>query len=233
MKNLITLMSLTGLILINLNVQATPPDAGKLLETVPSNAIEKTPSSAKVVPTPAKPTNSETTKQSETNKGPTMTVKRFIVSGAKLFPAEMLAGLLDDLLEQPLPLSQILEGVARITKYYHDAGYFVAQAYLPPQSGAKGELRIDVVEGKIGEIRPPIIESDHDGKIGQHLIATLAAQGVIKEQPLNNQKLRDYKLDSWQRQVDNTFDCLCRYFDVGCSHAIAKSIQVLTKRTPN
>jgi len=49
-------------------------------------------------------------------------------------------------------LDQLREMAARISNFYHQNGYFVAQAYLPAQDIRDGNLTIDVMEGRYGKI---------------------------------------------------------------------------------
>ncbi|CAK0747605.1 putative ShlB/FhaC/HecB family hemolysin secretion/activation protein [Gammaproteobacteria bacterium] len=167
---------------------ASTPDAGSLLETLPAAPIMEEEAGKAVINVPATVSPTQETASADA-KGPVITARRFIVNGATVFSADLLASLLDDLLDKPLPLSTILEGAERITKYYHNAGYFVARAFLPPQSGLRGEFRIDVVEGRIGEVKLSEIANDPGGRVGVHLAATLEAQGVTKDQLLERNRL--------------------------------------------
>jgi hemolysin activation/secretion protein len=42
---------------------------------------------------------------------------------------------------------------ARVSDYYHAQGYPFARAYLPPQPMTEGRLRIEVVEGRYGQVK--------------------------------------------------------------------------------
>lgn len=47
-------------------------------------------------------------------------------------------------------LAELNAGAAHITAFYHERGYVVARAYLPPQEIRNGEVVINVLEGHIG-----------------------------------------------------------------------------------
>ncbi len=54
---------------------------------------------------------------------------------------------------QSLSFSELLEVRSAITKFYVDAGYQTSGAYIPPQVLENGVVKIQVIEGKIEEIR--------------------------------------------------------------------------------
>lgn len=152
-----------------------PPDAGRLLDTLKPALPNPVAPHAPIV-VPAVPAAAE-----GMDDGPTLVVNRFRFEGATLYPAEELAALLVDLTGQPVTLGRIRLGIERITRRYQEAGYFVARAYLPPQTVDKGEVRIAVLEGRFGEIKLADIPGDEDGQIKKRMAATLAAQGVARE----------------------------------------------------
>jgi hemolysin activation/secretion protein len=51
-----------------------------------------------------------------------------------------------------MTLPELQSMAANITSYYNQRGYFVAQAYLPPQDITDGAVTIAVIEGRYGEI---------------------------------------------------------------------------------
>jgi len=53
---------------------------------------------------------------------------------------------------QEFSLGELQQMAARITDYYHERGYFVAQAYLPAQEIHEGAVTIAVIEGRYGDI---------------------------------------------------------------------------------
>lgn len=220
------LLTLSWIVISGLNhsTQAATPDAGQLLETLPSSPIlEKylgskiidnnsgtkpkptIPSSTKplandenvensVASSPAPENNKEDSTAApaagkQNNKGPSITVRRFIVEDATIFSNEFLASLLNDLLDQQLPLTKIIEGIERITKYYQNANYFLARAYLPPQSGLNGELKIKVIEGQISEIKPPVLINDPNGRVSARVVATMTDQGILKNKTVSRDSL--------------------------------------------
>lgn len=169
----------TGGLIAAAGAQVPPtPDAGRLLETVkPPLSAPAAPHAPIVVPAVAVPGESQ-------DEGPTFVVRRFHIEGATLFPAERLGALLADLAGRPATLGGIRQGVERITRLYHDAGYFVARAYLPPQTIEQGEVRVTVLEGRIGEVKVADIPGDEGGRLKLRMAATLQAQGVVHDAPI-------------------------------------------------
>lgn len=53
---------------------------------------------------------------------------------------------------QELSLGELQQMATRIAAFYHEKGYFVAQAYLPAQEIQQGAVTIAVVEGRYGDI---------------------------------------------------------------------------------
>lgn len=80
--------------------------------------------------------------------------------------------------EAELSFDQLQEVAAAITTAYREAGFIVSKAYLPAQSvGADGRVRIEVLEGRLGQVivqgtehyRPGVISAPVDGLRGRIL----------------------------------------------------------------
>ncbi|MDP2433439.1 MAG: ShlB/FhaC/HecB family hemolysin secretion/activation protein [Pseudomonadota bacterium] len=176
LTNLLSRLGLIGLVFTPPALAASP-DAGRLLDTVRQ---------PEAVPQPPRVTLPPETRPAEAapdSAGALIRVKQFRIEGATLFPPEALAALLADLQDRELSLAQTREAAARVTRHYREAGYFVARAYLPPQTAADGVLTLRVVEGRYGEIQPGAA-TDPDT-----LRATLGKQGVAAGQPIRRDDL--------------------------------------------
>jgi hemolysin activation/secretion protein len=122
------------------------PSAGSQMQQIPPTPVrEKSAPKFEVqkngVPAIPKPDNTK------------IIVKRLRISGAKAFSdAEMLAvtGFKANSL---LSLTDLRGMAAKIADYYHQHGYFVAQAYLPAQDIKNGVITIAVVVGQYGKIK--------------------------------------------------------------------------------
>jgi hemolysin activation/secretion protein len=125
------------------SVQAqTPPKAGTLERQIRQDS-NRPPTAAPVLPAaPAK----------GLDRGVQVTVRRILVEGATLIPADTLAALLADRIGQSLTLNQLEQAAQVIAAYYRSHGYF-ARVYLPAQDVTDGTLRIRVVEGHLGAVK--------------------------------------------------------------------------------
>jgi hemolysin activation/secretion protein len=84
--------------------------------------------------------------------GPRVAVHTFTLSGNTVFDTARLTALLADLVDQELSFAQLQEAAARVTTYYRTHGYVLARAYLPHQDIDAGAVRIDIMEGRYGQI---------------------------------------------------------------------------------
>ena len=74
------------------------------------------------------------------------------VTGQTLFSERQLIAATDFKPGHSLNLSGLRAMAAQITRYYNERGYFLAQAYLPPQDITGHSVTIAVVEGRYGGI---------------------------------------------------------------------------------
>ncbi|QUP56675.1 ShlB/FhaC/HecB family hemolysin secretion/activation protein (plasmid) [Ralstonia syzygii] len=108
-------------------------------------------------------------------------VRRVRVSGARLYPADVLESLVADLNNGMRTLADLSQGAARITHFYRTHGWALAHAYLPAQSIRDGEVEIRVLEGSLSAIR---VQIDPQSRVSERAIdAYLAA--IERNAPLN------------------------------------------------
>lgn len=86
-------------------------------------------------------------------EGPRLRVRGFDIAGNTALDAAELTALLADLAGRELSLAELREGARRITRRYRERGYPLARAWLPQQEIADGLVRIEVLEGRYGEVR--------------------------------------------------------------------------------
>ena len=111
-------------------------------------------------------------------------VSGFVFQGNTIFPAEQLAGLINDM-QGTITFTQLLEATSRITKYYRDAGYIVARAYVPEQAIENGQVRIAVLEGVLGAIHVQGDSPISEERVRAHM-ARLESTGIINEADLEH-----------------------------------------------
>ena len=74
------------------------------------------------------------------------------LTGNSLYSEAELLAVTDFVAGKELSLGQLQAMAARIAAFYHEKGYFVAQAYLPAQEIKQGAVSIAVLEGRYGDI---------------------------------------------------------------------------------
>jgi hemolysin activation/secretion protein len=81
--------------------------------------------------------------------GATVEVRSFEVRGVTRFEHEQIDAVLRPFTGRALTPAQINEAAAALTAYYRKAGYFVAQAFVPPQSVGGGNVVLEMYEGRL------------------------------------------------------------------------------------
>ena len=85
-------------------------------------------------------------------EGASIRVDVLRVTGATLFTETELVAAAGFTPGRDLTLPELRNAAARITRFYNDRGYVLAQAYLPAQDVVDGAVTIAVVEGRYGAI---------------------------------------------------------------------------------
>lgn len=83
---------------------------------------------------------------------PRIEVKRFTIVGAGVFGEAELLALIQDGIGKEYDLAGLNRLAARISAFYREHGYLLALAYLPAQEIRDGEVKIAVLEGRIGQV---------------------------------------------------------------------------------
>ncbi|MGS1110472.1 ShlB/FhaC/HecB family hemolysin secretion/activation protein [Achromobacter anxifer] len=132
-------------------LRAQIPDAGRAIRDLQS-VLPAMPSGHTApevqLPGPQPPA----TASGEAAAGPAVRVLEFHFEGNHAVDAATLQALLADLTGAALTFPDLRAAADRITAYYHDQGYVLARAYLPPQDIGAGIVRIAVLEGRYGEV---------------------------------------------------------------------------------
>ena len=143
---------LVGLIALNLPIVAiaAPPDAGQILrDTKPATPLPPARQPEEnLVPETAKPTA-----QPSPSDDVRVTISHFTFTGNVTFSEEVLHAAIADTENKPLNFGELMAVVDKVEAVYKKAGFFLAQAYLPPQKIKDGTIEISVSEGLIGQSR--------------------------------------------------------------------------------
>jgi hemolysin activation/secretion protein len=122
------------------------PDAGRTLQQQQQQPVEA-PKPAPTIVIPATPTTAPAP------GGATVPLKAVLFHGQTKFTDAALQALVRDTLGKPLDMAGLWGVAQRVSDAYHAAGYPFARAFLPPQELQGGTLRIEIVEGRYGQVR--------------------------------------------------------------------------------
>lgn len=125
---------------------ATAPDAGQSQQSIDQQPLQLPSSKSldlNLPDAPAGPVQAG---------GPTLEVSGFVVQGNTVIADAELQALLADLKGRTVNLGDVQAGARRITLLYRERGYPLARAYLPAQEIENGVIRINVLEGRYGEV---------------------------------------------------------------------------------
>ena len=124
----------------------TVPNAGGLLQTVPTQPLQRTTPAASALPA-LRPDE-----QAAMPDTMPFLVRQLRVEGNTVFDTVTLQALLAPMQDKRLTLPQIAEGVEAITTYYRAAGYPLARAIIPAQTIEDGMVRVQVIEANWGQV---------------------------------------------------------------------------------
>lgn len=126
----------------------TLPDAGRILEQNRPPALVRQPAaSGKVVPDAA-PLPGLALEGAQK-----VLVRRFMLQGVSAFAPAALQQELAPFTGRELSFAELQQACNAVTAYYRARGYFVASAVLPAQEIGQGEVVIQVLEGRISQVR--------------------------------------------------------------------------------
>ena len=87
------------------------------------------------------------------NMPETMVLSRFKVVGNNVIPQAEIDAVLKPYLFRPISFMELIAAQQAVTQLYVDRGYFTTGAFIPPQTIENRTVKIEVVEGTIGEIK--------------------------------------------------------------------------------
>lgn len=90
-----------------------------------------------------------------------VTVRQFRFIGNSAYSTSELQTVVAPYLNRPLSFSELYAAADAITRFYVDQGYTLANVNIPPQKISDGEVKLEVIEGRIGAIQ---IEGLHSFK---------------------------------------------------------------------
>lgn len=118
----------------------------------------------------------------------TLTVSNFTFTGNSLFDGATLGAQIASYQNRPLTLAQLFEAADVIGKFYVSRGYLLASAVIPAQNVSKGNVTIEVIEGRIEKVDFTGLKSYRPADLAEFLPAIEGTiyQGAAFEQGLRN-----------------------------------------------
>jgi len=112
----------------------------------------------------------------------TMVLQKFEIIGNNVIPQEELDLVLKPYLFRPVSFIELLEVQQLITQLYIDRGYFTTGAFIPPQTVSNRTVKVEIIEGTIGEIKILGLKKLHPEYIRSRM-------AIASQAPLNQDKL--------------------------------------------
>ncbi|WP_417843230.1 ShlB/FhaC/HecB family hemolysin secretion/activation protein [Thalassospira sp.] len=85
--------------------------------------------------------------------GAKFTVQRFDINRSEILDDQTIRDVLEKYVGRSLYLADLYDMLAEFNELYHEKGFVTARAYIPPQKIAGGEVRVILVEGRVGRLR--------------------------------------------------------------------------------
>lgn len=145
LKKLLTAIAMLALIPGAIAQLADPPGAGGQIQLIP-------PSPAPLRPVPEIRIDKGAVPAATVPDQTRVSVRSLRITGQTLYPEAELVSISGFASPSELSLADLRGMAAKISEHYHRNGYFVAQAYLPPQDLGNGVVTIAVLEGRYGSI---------------------------------------------------------------------------------
>ena len=134
-----------AVLLAGQGAQVQQPPASGLLQQIPPPAVLQRPAPDIRIERPEPSTDAMP-------EGARIRVDKLRVTGATLFTEAELVSATGFTAGRDLSLPELRNAAARITRFYNDHGYVLAQAYLPAQNVVAGTVTIAMIEGRYGAI---------------------------------------------------------------------------------
>lgn len=167
------------LFLASSSFAADPPDAGQTFRELKQESVSPQPS-AEVSVSPSEPGRPEP-------GGPQVELRSVRLHGNTVFSDEVLLKLLEGAEGKSYDLAGLNELAYRITAFYHENDYPFARALIPAQPVADGVLKIEIVEGRYGDVS--ILGEGRHAADARGFLEGFERESVIEGKPLERAAL--------------------------------------------
>jgi hemolysin activation/secretion protein len=179
-SNILTPLPEKQLLPVEMRSQLPPPQ-----DVLPNNERDRLPETSPTLPPPEDllPEMAPTEESPKPTRIPgTITVKKFEFEGNTAYSDEELQKITARFRDRPITFVELLQARSTVTKKYVDNGYITTGAYIPPQTIKDNTVTIQVVEGRLSEIK-----IDGTGHLQPSYIRRRLRQAT--EKPLNQDQL--------------------------------------------
>ncbi len=115
--------------------------------------ISSKPVNSKKLVAPRPENNTPKVPRPSSTSGQTLSIKDVRIVGNECFDDSTLLLLLADKVGKSLTFNQIMGLAATIEAYYNDQGYHIVRVFVPEGGYKNGVLTIEILEGKLGDIK--------------------------------------------------------------------------------
>lgn len=130
----------------NPNPASNPPTPGQVRSTLPTQTSQPKPTP------PPSVNNAPTNAQGVAPGGPSFHINSFSITGNTVIPTGELQAQIAGYLGKDMTLAQLYDVADVLTRYYRAKGYGLAYVTPPAQKLSAGNVQLQVVEGRIGNI---------------------------------------------------------------------------------
>jgi hemolysin activation/secretion protein len=88
----------------------------------------------------------------KTSSGPTFEIRQFVIEGNTLYPVELLDELLMEYTGPEKTAAVVEEARTKLEKFYQENGFLRVMVNIPEQMVEGGEIRLKVIESRIGQV---------------------------------------------------------------------------------
>lgn len=111
-----------------------------------------------------------------------ITISRFKIIGNQVIPQAEIDRVLNPYLFRPISFIELLEAQQAITQLYVNRGYLTSGAYIPPQTIVNRTIKVEIIEGRIEDIKISGLNRLHPEYVRSRL-------AIASQPPLNQDKL--------------------------------------------
>ena len=131
--------------------------SGRIQESLDRRALQEQVSDRRTGPALPEGFKTEEDKADEAaptaeERKPILPLKRLEFGSTRVLPESLLAELRGKYEGRKVSIADIKAIAAAVNKYYREHGYLTSRAYLPEQDVSRGTLRVELMEGTIGQV---------------------------------------------------------------------------------